>query len=160
MSLKHEFLLLSLDENDKNYHKNVKWNKFGNLDKGASGIDEVVTFDHGIVSYLQDSMLWVQSINPQTKEVGNGLNLYGYTVLKDAASEKLLTIVDCWINLFKNGPQWFELTGEYVKFDEKEGCYESVPVERDNLITKLVILRSYAEIVDRDKNKYILHCGI
>lgn len=86
---------------------------------------------------------------------------HGVTLFDKNSSEALISIFSSWRDLFKNAPNTFELTGEFV-YDEcckTLGEYEKLVCNRDEVI------KLFEKIISMAKNLaegdfYLYHCGI
>jgi hypothetical protein len=122
-------------------------------------IDSVVINDD-VILYILDSLYWIPSKNPSSRNqiVGKGLNYYGLTLFDKQSSEALIGVFSAWKSLFKNAPEVIELTGEFVFSDGEEGEYEKIMVNRGELIMQLDKIISMSRLL-ADGN-YLYHCGI
>ena len=123
-------------------------------------IDSVVINDD-IILYILDSLYWIPSKNPSSRNQikGKGLNYYGLTLFDKQSSEALIGVFSAWKSLFNNAPEVIELTGNFVFSDGEEGEYEKIMVNRGELIMQLDKIISMSRLL-ADGNYYLYHCGI
>lgn len=80
---------------------------------------DYVTIHDDIIQYILDSLEWIPSKNPAKKgsPMGQGINYYGVTLLDEQSSRSLINVFTAWRDLFKNAPETFELTGNFIYSD-------------------------------------------
>lgn len=149
MGLEHKFYLIPDTTELTDFYINKK-----NI------IDSVVINDD-VILYILDSLYWIPSKNPSSRNqiIGKGLNYYGLTLFDKQSSEALIGVFSAWKSLFKNAPEVIELTGEFVFSDGEEGEYEKIMVNRGELIMQLDKIISMSRLL-ADGNYYLYHCGI
>jgi hypothetical protein len=159
--LHHEFLLLSC----------LEYEKAGGF-RGIINDPRAVHIHEDILWYLNDTLKWFPTRNPATSETYNplhmekfvGLAMYGPTIIYSDGSPVMASIFQVWATLFAIGPERFTLTGDWEVYPDQpadEGYYAAIEIHRDNLVTRLQLLSSYAQqVVDSDGKLLILHQGV
>lgn len=149
MGLEHEFYLIPDTTELTDFYLSKK-----NI------LDSVVINDD-VILYILDSLYWIPSKNPSSRNqiIGKGLNYYGLTLFEKQSSEALVGVFSAWKSLFKNAPEAIELTGNFVFSDSEEGKYEKIIVDREELITQLNKILSMSRLL-AEGNYYLYHCGI
>ncbi|AZS15425.1 hypothetical protein [Paenibacillus lutimineralis] len=116
-----------------------------------------------IILYMMDFLNWVPSFNPETKESGNGLNYYGITVIHNVGADKLISVLDKWLNLFDEAPDTFSLRGDTIwkEEDNGEGYWEQTinRMNRERMQSELNQLIGLA-VKATNNNQLIIHFGI
>lgn len=138
MSLVHRFSILS--------------------EKNSSIItDEIysVSIPDYIINYMSDSIQWIT-----TKWNGldskPGLSYYGYSIISISEIEKLVRILNSWMEIFDNAPNEFFLTGDF-SLDKMQN--EKILVKKEDIINELKNLKNLCNEALK-KRKKILHNGI
>lgn len=139
---------------------NVSWNENGVVINGLE-VSPQASIDDELINYFNDSLDWIKSIGPSKSFSGNGLDRYGYTIIRDR--ESLVTfksIISSWKNLFNNAPTKLTITGNYgwVAGSDK-GHYEKVSFRRYEIIESL---NNLIEVIDMalETNQCVIHFGI
>lgn len=79
---------------------------------GIHGLKSVVLDE--TIQYMTDFLNWLPSYNPETKVSHKGLNYYGVTVINKLGAEKLIKILDKWLELIGEAPDTFSLRGDTI----------------------------------------------
>ncbi len=127
MSLEHTFYLIS-----KNFISGHQ--KYSNYHEILSKNKKSVVISDEIILYIQDSIKWVQRIDPSKNQEGYGLNYHGITIFDEKGLTKLCKIIEAWIFLFENAPDEFELKGNFILHEDGHGYYEKSKFEKNALI--------------------------
>lgn len=155
MSLSHEFFLIP---SDIEFNNRIEWYYLN-----RKNWKDIVVISDDLILYLLDTLNWIISYNPETKKLGTGLVYHGITIINNNGSTQLESIVNSWMNLFRQGPDLISLRGQTVwKEDESgEGYFE---VERIRKSKKDIFkeLNDLKEMASRTANgEYIIiHFGI
>ena len=164
MSLNHQFFLLKVEEQGQ-WHKN--WFE---LIKTTQGIQ----LHEDVLRYIADTLQWIPTYNPATKQAHEGLCWYGMTWVQAEGASIMAKVLASWADLLSCGSAELELTGSYgyqVENDSSKdgfeviaansGRYEKLIFNRDELVTKLRTLSAYAkQFQEQGSAYYILHLGI
>ena len=156
MGLEHEFFLVTYDE-----YEEMSYDGYYFPLEDSSNL---ILLHDDIVQYMQDTLIWVPSINPAMNyERGFGLNNYGITLFDKEGAEVIFKIAKSWADLFSNGPATLKLTGNYGWATDDNGItkgdYERIDMSRDELVKSFRKLQLFSEKVTC--NEYlILHRGI
>lgn len=154
----HEFVLEDRSVADSS---SFLWDSIGGINREGLTEDDYVSFDDEFITYINDSLNWIPTRNPSTKEVGHGLNNYGVTIIDDCNLSSFKGIIQAWTDMFGFASERIVLTGSYYTTGESEQCgkYESLEYNKSDLLKKLIKL---IELTDRatDEDKCILHLGI
>ncbi|WP_440117783.1 hypothetical protein [Paenibacillus sp. QZ-Y1] len=142
-------------------HTSYSWHRHGVIHKSGLITEEHASLEDEFVSYIYDSLLWLDTWNPSTCESCRGLNNYGITVIEEKeALLKFHQLIRVWIDLFTLAPDQIKLTGDYgFNGTEPRGYYETLiynRVELINELNKLANMAKHAEI----SGKCIVHFGI
>jgi len=160
--LNHDFLLLSCEE-----HPIEQWQRCYNN-------PAAIKIHNDVLEYMSDTLKWIPTYNPATKQPHNGLCWSGPTIIRESVAELAANLFRLWVELFSRGPEELLLTGQFgwqVENDpDKDGFervvpntaeYERLVLSRDPLIAKLRTLVSYAVHVHQGNGThYVLHLGI
>ncbi len=150
----HDFYLMNRSEVDY-----WGYSKFYNPAQAVSIHDDVM-------HYLYDSLKWIPCHFPQRagKLVEcSGLNLIGYTIIKDEGAAMAHRIFGSWADLFSHGPSELELTGLWssIEGEPDSGSYQTIVEDRNKLVSSLRQISEYALRVNESESRlYILHVGI
>lgn len=140
MALIHEFTIIEKDSSI-NFIEN--------------GMDKIDVSDN-LILYMGDSLRWIETCCNSMQTTENGLDYYGYTIIKGENIIKFRSIVTCWKNLFEEAPQEFMLTGNFLP---DESTYEKNLYKKKEVIQQLNALEIMCNEAQA-KNGYILHNGI
>lgn len=125
--------------------------------------DAPVSLSHDVVIYLEATLKWVRTLNPGRKcEPGNGLYLYGPTIIAPEGGECFRKICLGWAEIFVQGPDPLILTSGRVK-DSVESHAPWKPYRFCTSRTELVqAMRRLAEYGEKAASGeyYVLHLGI
>jgi hypothetical protein len=124
---------------------------------------EKVGISDDLILYMIDTLEWIPSFNPVTKENGKGLVYHGVTIINRESSSQLKAIIESWVNLFSQGPDLINLCGQTVgKEDERGEVY--FEVERIKMSKKdiMQVLNELIKLSSRtiDGEYLIMHVGI
>jgi hypothetical protein len=82
----------------------VSWSEHGVVIHGHIASPQA-SIDDEIISYFNDSLVWIKSEGPSDSFSGYGLDRYGYTSIKEIEGlVAFKNIITSWINLFNNAP--------------------------------------------------------
>jgi hypothetical protein len=152
MGLEHEFYLVS---------ETMNLEELFDLRKSSKVIDRVIIHDD-LIQYINDSLVWIPSKNPakQANSHSRGINYHGITLLDQQSANALKGIFTSWRDLFKNAPDTFKLTGNFVEGEnEQEGTYEKISINRDEVVNQLEKIISMSEYLATG-NGFLYHYGI
>jgi hypothetical protein len=135
--------------------------------------DAPVSIDDEVLKYFVDTLEWIPTFNPAKNEQGNGLNLWGPTIIAQRGGVLFHHIFATWAQLFTYGPEHFQLQGCFEwnwPFDTPEhlmneedlrtiGRYIRLKVERERLVQQLTTLAQFGEQAATGRF-FILHLGI
>lgn len=138
MSLKHEFRI----------SENV-------YDEKENSIENTVSISDDLVRYMSDSLCWIQTFWNGKKEK-EGLNYYGYTIIKGENVKKLRKVIEAWMHLFENSTSTIILTGDFIVDEDK---YERIEVGKEVCLAQLMALEKLCVEAEKGK-KAVLHEGI
>ena len=164
MSLSHQFFLLKVDD-QAHWHKS--WLKLFQSNQG-------IKLHVDALRYIADTLQWIPTYNPSTKQAHQGLCWWGITWIQVDGAPVMAKTLGYWADLLSSEPAELELTGNYgyqVENDsnkdgfeviaDNSGGYEKLIFNRDELVTNLRALSNYAKQVQEQGDKYyILHLGI
>ena len=102
------------------------------------------------------SLKWMEVSCSDNLSNKNGLDYYGYTILKEENISKFKTIINCWIKLFQEAPEEFTLTGNFLPEEER---YETNLYTKKEVINQLEALETMCKAA-LERGSYILHNGI
>lgn len=129
--------------------------------KGSS-LSDAISIHDDILSYIADSLMWIETYNPARKEPHVGLCWYGPTVIRLEGAQRTEQILQAWATLFSLGPETLDLRGLHTKDDQHpDGFYERLVIERDTTVKHLRGIASYAQKIITSQGQYfILHLGL
>ncbi len=158
MSLEHEFYLVPADI-DVN-----SWGKWHSLNKDTWKYK--VCIDYDFICSIETYLNWIHSFDPDSDKERKGLDRYGITLFKKSSFDLLINVLDSLLNLFSIAPLKYIIKGDTIWKDDKngsddDGYWEAVKVEvsKNEIITKLIKLKTFTEIAKND-NFIIFHYGI
>lgn len=145
---KHEFVV----EDNRSSYLSFTWDSNGRLYREGLTEADYVSFDDEFIMYINDSLNWIPTWNPSTKEMGNGLNNYGVTIIDEQNLITFKGIIQAWMNMF-------EFATEIIVLTDQIGHYEKLEYDKSDLLKKL---KKLIELADRalNEDKCILHLGI
>ncbi|KGP85507.1 hypothetical protein QP794_03470 [Paenibacillus sp. UMB7766-LJ446] len=157
----HNFIIENKSEINESIYTSYSWDTHGHIHKSGLMVEEHVGLEDEFLSYIQDSLNWLNTWNPSTCKKCSGLNNYGITVIEEKDTLlKFHQLIRAWIDVFNLAPDQIKLTGDYC-FDgnEQRGYYEKLMYNRVELINELNKLANMAK--DAEVNgKCIVHFGI
>lgn len=111
---------------------------------------------------MSDTLRWIESYNSARRKPFKGLCWYGPTVIRKEGAKTTFQVFKAWAELFRIGPEILNLEGYYTVDDEHpDGYFDRLEIPRDEIVTKLTTVASYAQkIIDTDGQYFILHLGI
>ncbi|MUT68352.1 hypothetical protein [Paenibacillus sp. NEAU-GSW1] len=81
----------------------------------ACNSENVVQIHDDMFGYIQDSLNWIETLNPDKQnESMLGFNYYGRSIIEKNGAEKFIKIIKAWYLMFKEAPDDLILTGRYV----------------------------------------------
>ncbi|NUU79825.1 hypothetical protein [Paenibacillus xylanilyticus] len=161
MPMIHNFVIENISDISEVIHTSYSRDRHGKIHKGGLSPDNQAHLDDDFISYIQDSLQWLDTGNPSTGERTSGLNYYGITVIEDKqVLQRLHHIMHAWIDLFSSAPDPIILRGNYcIVGGENKGYYEKLVYTKTDLITELKKLAMMAKHAD-EHGKCIMHFGI
>ena len=146
----HEFHLVNLKDFGYN-----EWLNGHDLTGGVSIHD-----DH--LGYMKDTLNWIETYNPAGGQPCVGLCWFGPTVIRIEGANQTIQVFQAWANLFALGPETLELIGSFGWDDEHpDGYYERLYIPRDEIVSKLRTIASYAQkIIESNGEYFVLHMGL
>lgn len=153
---KHDFVVETRSIDDNFSYSSYSWDFNGRLYKQGLTEADYVSIDDEFIIYINDSLNWIPTWDPSTRETGNGLNNYGVTVIGDINLLTFKAILQAWMNMFECAPERIALTGSY---EITAGQYERLEYDKPDLLMKL---KKLIRLADRalNEDKCILHLGI
>jgi hypothetical protein len=135
--------------------------------------DAPVSIDDEVLRYFFDTLIWIPTFNPAKSERGNGLNMWGPTIIDQTGGILFHQIFTAWAQLFTCGPERLKLRGGFYwqwSFNESEhlvsenelhtmGQYTWLEVDRDRVVQHLTTLAHFGEQAATGRF-FILHLGI
>ncbi|WP_155971700.1 hypothetical protein [Paenibacillus sp. Soil522] len=108
--------------------------------------------------YMQDSLKWIETINPDKNESELGFNYYGFSIIEKKGAIKLSKLMKAWYLMFSEALEELTLTGWYT-WDEDDdprtaGSYEKLSFSRKEILDNLRKLIEFATVVD--SGEYIM----
>lgn len=151
----HKFLLLkneSIDNIDKliiDYYNGDRNN-----------IEKEVEVEDDIILYMLDTFKFIKSSNVSGKLI-QGIDYYGYSIFEGKEALKAKNIFESWRNIFKEGEEEFELTGEFTWIEDKvfDGEYRKMFFNKALVLEVLRDLVNIYDIGSKGECK-VLHLGI
>ena len=116
-----------------------------------------------LIWYVNDTLQWIPTFNPARDEPWSGLCHYGPTIISSEGAARAQGIFASWAAVFSNGPATLSLRGHWTRIDgdARNGAYDTIEVQRDELVEKLHLRTTYAQdVVQSNGALYILHLGI
>ncbi|MEO2204676.1 hypothetical protein ABGV42_13100 [Paenibacillus pabuli] len=161
MPMIHNFVIENKWVLSENVHASYSWDRNGKIHKNGLAPDNQAHLDDNFISYIYDSLQWLETRNPSTGERSMGLNNYGITVIEDQqVLQRLHQIINAWIELFSSAPETIILRGDYCIDDGgKKGYYEKLLYNKVDLITELKKLARMA-VHAVEHGKCLVHFGI
>lgn len=152
--LMHDFYLMNRSEVD-----------YWGYSKSYNHLQPVSIHDD-VMYYLNDSLKWIPCHFP--KRSGkllecNGLNLIGYTIIKDEGAAIAHRVFSSWADLFSHGPSELVLTGLWssIEGEPESGRYRTIVQDRNKLVSSLRQVSEYALRVSESESRFfILHMGM
>lgn len=157
----HNFVIENKSEINESIYTSYSWDAHGVIHKSGLTAEEHAYLEDEFISYIQDSLKWLNTWNPSTCKRCSGLNNYGITVIEEKdALLKFHQLIRAWIDVFNLAPDQIKLTGDYC-FDgnEQRGYYEKLIYNRVELINELNKLANMTKDAELNE-KCILHFGI
>ena len=129
---KHEFVVETRSVDDNSSYLSFSWDSNGSLSKERLTETDYVSFDDEFIMYINDSLKWIPTWNPSTKEIGNGLNNYGVTIIDEQNLITFKGIIQAWTDMFGFATEKIVLTGSYDSIGETNrfGQYEKLLIDR------------------------------
>lgn len=161
MPMIHNFVIENKSDVNEDVYTSYSWDRNGKIHKNGLTRDNQAHLDDNFISYIHDSLQWLETTNPSTGEKAMGLNNYGITVIEDQqVLQRLYQILNAWIDLFGSAPDSIKLRGDCCVDDgDRKGYYEELVYNKSDLITELKKLTSMA-VHAAEHGKCIVHFGI
>jgi hypothetical protein len=108
--------------------------------------------------YMQDSLKWIETINPDKNESALGFNYYGRTIIEKTGAVKLTRLIKAWYLMFSEAPRDIVLTGWYSWTegeDQITGAYEKLSFNRKEILDTLSRLIELSTMVESGEYKMI-----
>lgn len=120
--------------------------------------DAPIRISEDVIQYLNQSLQWVPT------STGQGLNLYGVTILNRASGECLQKICSGWAQILSQGPETLVLSFGWMRIQDEEGKEaEGQPyrfrISRDELVQSLEKLAEYGGLI-ASGDYFLFHIGI
>ncbi|MCG7386807.1 hypothetical protein [Paenibacillus sp. ACRRY] len=161
MLMIHNFVIENKSDVNEDAHTSYSWDRNGKIHKNGLTRDNQAHLDDNFISYIHDSLQWLETRNPSTGEKSRGLNNYGITVIEDQqVLQRLHQILNAWIDLFSSAPDSIILRGDFCVDDgDEKGYYEKLVYSKSDLITELKqLVRMAVHAVEH--GKCIVHFGV
>src|SRR5262245_36825972 len=81
---------------------------------------DAVQIHDDLLRYIGDSLKWIPCHFPETRGKlleCSGLNLIGFTIIKEEGASLAQRVFGLWAELFKHGPEVLQLTGGWTWID-------------------------------------------
>lgn len=153
MALIHEFLLVSKDFDKFEIIRDDQ----GKIDKRKSNIIDIAEVHDDIIQYIFDSLRWIPNAGGSSDDIECGLYYHGYTIIDFNGATVMKKVFSSWADLFSNAPGKFTVRGSFSIDEDK---YTRINVDRTNVLKVLRKVSYFSELVEKDNNLYIMHCGI
>ena len=151
----HDFHLLERSEFEYGIYK-----KFYNH-------PDAVQIHDDLLRYIGDSLKWIPCHfpkRPRTLIERSGLNLIGFTIIKEEGASIAHDVFSLWAELFRHGPEVLQLTGGWTWIDGEpmeSGEFSTIVQNREKLVASLKTVAEYAKSVSESQGRlYLLHMGI
>lgn len=90
---------------------------------------------------MQDSLKWIETINPDRNENEFGLNYYGRSIIEKTGAKKLTKLMNAWYLMFLEAPEDIVLTGWFTWKEDDDtqinGSYEKLSFNRNEILNTL-----------------------
>ncbi|SES64368.1 hypothetical protein [[Clostridium] polysaccharolyticum] len=136
-------------------HQFMMIEKESNIDFIEDWMDKIDVSDN-LILYIKDSLKWMKVSCNDEMSSNNGLNYYGYSIIKGENIRKFKTIINCWIRLFQEAPEEFTLTGDFLSIEDR---YEFNSYIKQEVLNQLEALETMCKGA-LERGSYILHNGI
>jgi hypothetical protein len=111
--------------------------------------------------YMQDSLKWIESINPDKNESSLGFNYYGRSIIEKNGAVKLTKLIKAWYLMFSEAPEEIILTGWYTWGEDGDprttGAYEKLSFNRKEVLDILSLLIKFSAMVESGDYIMIYH---
>ncbi|MGO4530488.1 hypothetical protein AB4Z30_15505 [Paenibacillus sp. 2TAF8] len=157
----HQFVVEDQTVLKENLMDAYSWDSDGKVYKRGLGVVEQVVFEDEFISYIHDTLRWLDTWNPSTDTRNTGLNVHGITVIvgQDILL-KFQQIIRSWIELLSLAPDPIVLTGNYcIDVTTGKGRDEKLVYDKTDLIdqlSKLAVMTKYAA----ETGRCIIHFGV
>jgi hypothetical protein len=149
--LVHDFILIS----------NRKFEEIslsGIFDYKDRNPESVVQLHDDMFGYMQDSLKWIETINPDINESSFGFNYYGRSIIGKTGAIKLTKLMKAWYLMFSEAPEDIILTGWYTWKEDGDprttGAYEKLSFNRNEILDNLNKLIELSTMVE--SGEYII----
>lgn len=159
MTSTHRFLLVSSDASSPHFFQSLKWNPLGTPLEDESSATTVVNLPHELLLYMNDTLQWIQAIDPHSGSVQTGLGLFGYHVVPSSASEKAADLFSTWHRLFEIGPDFLVLAGDRISTEDNPFC-EDIRLSKSDTLDVLGRLSRLFDQAAKESHLSVLHVGI
>lgn len=109
--------------------------------------------------YMQDTLKWIETINPDRNEIELGFNYYGRSIIEKNGAVKLTKLMRAWYLMFSEAPEGITLTGWYTWSEDEDprttGAYEKLSFDRKDVLDTLSRLIEFSTMVETGEHKLI-----
>jgi len=109
--------------------------------------------------YMQDSLKWIETINPGKNECALGFNYYGQSIIEKNGAVKFTKLMKAWYLMFSEAPEEIILTGWYTWSEDGDprltGAYEKLSFNRKEILDTLSRLIEFSTMVESGEYKMI-----
>ncbi|TQR46396.1 hypothetical protein [Paenibacillus popilliae] len=152
IALVHDFILIS----------NRKFEEIslsGIYNYKDSNPENVVQLHDDMFGYMQDSLKWIETINPDKNESALGFNYYGRSIIEKTGAVKLTKLMKAWYLMFSEAPEDVVLTGWYTWSEDGDsrttGAYEKLSFNRKEILDTLSKIIELSTMVESSEYKMI-----
>ncbi|BFT69365.1 hypothetical protein [Paenibacillus sp. P36] len=156
IALVHDFILIS----------NRKFEEIslsGIFNYRDSNQENVVQLHDDMFGYMQDSLKWIETINPDKNEIVLGFNYYGWSIIEKTGAAKLMKLMKAWYLIFSEAPEEIILTGWYTWNEDEDpqttGAYDKLSFNRKAILDTLSRIIKFSTMVESGEYK-IIYLGI
>lgn len=106
---------------------------------------------------MQDSLNWIETINPGKNESALGFNYFGQSIIENNGAEKFTKLMRAWYLMFSEAPEDILLKGRYTWSEDPRstGAYENLSFSRNEILDTLSRLIEFSTMVESGEYKMI-----
>ncbi|MBN2838527.1 MAG: hypothetical protein JXM74_07190 [Fusobacteriaceae bacterium] len=118
-----------------------------------------IEIEDWFIQYFFDYLNWIETKNYNSNKLEMGIDYHGQSIISDKSIYKLILILEGIINIFKNSPETFVLTGSCEVDENNEFKVEEIPLNKDDILALLLKIKYFLDIAYKNKEA-ILFNGI